>query len=241
MSWFRSDSRKERDLSGTVDMPQTMARSATSWQSSDAAATSAQAPLDARRAAEAHRAATLERVTRRDDSTVEDAVVKTERRDGAPAPHRGDAATQQREDMQARQRDDAKALRRDETQAQPRDDVPTQPTDDAQAQRDGKNPQAQRPGDTHAPSMNDEQLPPLFSAEVAQTFRARWDAAQTNFVDDPRQAVLQADELVEEMIKSLAHSFAQERARQMNETGSTENMRLALRRYRSLFQRMLSL
>ena len=193
----------------------------------------AQAPLDARRAAEAHRAATLERVTRRDDSDVEDAVVKTERRDDAPA--------QQREDMQARQRDDAKALRSDEAPAQPRHDVPTQPTDDAQTQRDGKNPQAQQPGDTHAPSMNDEQLPPLFSAEVAQTFRARWDATQTGFVDDPRQAVLQADELVEQMIKSLAHSFADERARQMNETASTENMRVALRRYRSFFQRMLSL
>ena len=38
MSWFRNDSRKERDLSSTVDMPPPVARSATSRQSSDAAA-----------------------------------------------------------------------------------------------------------------------------------------------------------------------------------------------------------
>ena len=241
MSWFRSDSRKERTLSSTVDMPPPMARSATSRKSSDAA-TNAQTLLDARRAAEEHRSAALERATRGGDTDVEDAVVKAERPDGAAAQHRDDAAAQQREDVQARQRDDAKTLRRDEAQGQPRDDTPTQPGDDAQAQRDTKNPQAQQPGDTHAPSLTDDQpLPPLFGAEVAQTFRTRWDATQTKFVDDPRQAVLEADELVEQMIKSLAHTFAQERARQMNETASTENLRIALRRYRSLFQRMLSL
>jgi hypothetical protein len=242
MSWFRSDSRKEHTLSSTVDMPPPMARSATSRKSSDAAATNAQTLLDARRAAEEHRAAALERAIRSADTDVEDAVVKAERHDGAAAQHRDDAPAQQHEDVKARQRDDAKALRRDEAQAQPSDDVPTQPSDDLQTQRDGKTPQARKPGDTHAPSLNDDQpLPPLFSAEVAQTFRARWDATQTNFVDDPRKAVLEADELVEQMIKTLAQSFAQERARQMNETASTENMRVALRRYRSLFQRMLSL
>lgn len=242
MSWFRSDSRKERNLSSTVDMPPTMLRPATSRQTGDAAAVNAQAVLDARRAAEEHRSATLERATRRADADVEDAVVKPERRDGAAAQHRDDVPAQQREDVKARQRDDAKALWRADAQAPPRDDVPTQPSDDMQTQRDGKNPQARQPGDTHAPSIDDDQpLPPLFGAEVAQTFRARWDAAQTSFVDDPRQAVLKADELVEQMIKSLAHSFAEERGRQMNETASTENLRLALRRYRSLFQRMLSL
>lgn len=228
MSWFRNDSRKERP-SSTMDMPPTMTRAATQRPAGDVpradAAVNAQVQLDARRAADERRAAAAERDARRDDTDVEDAVVKAERREDAPA--------QQREDVHARQRDDVQALRRDEAHVQPRDDVPTQPGGDTQAQR---------PVDTHAPSMNDDQpLPPLFSAEVAQTFRARWDATQTNFVDDPRQAVLQADELVEQMIKSLAHSFAQERARQMNEPASTENLRVALRRYRSLFQRMLSL
>ena len=93
--------------------------------------------------------------------------------------------------------------------------------------------------------MNDDQpLPPLFGADAAQAFRVRWDAAQSGFVDDPRQAVEQADELVAQMIKSLAHSVADERARvdaQMNEAESTENLRVALRRYRAFFQRLLTL
>src|SRR4029077_8780939 len=113
----------------------------------------AQTLLDARRAAEEHRSAMLERATRRDDADVEDAVVKTERPDGAAAQHGDDAPAQQREDVKARQRDDAKALWRADAQAAPRDDVPTQPSDDLQAPRDGKNPQAQPPGDTHAPSL----------------------------------------------------------------------------------------
>jgi len=90
----------------------------------------------------------------------------------------------------------------------------------------------------------DEPLAPLFNADVAQGFRARWDAAQIGFVDDPRHAVQQADELVAQVMKSLAQSFADERRQleaQMNETASTENLRVALQRYRSFFQRLLSL
>ncbi|HSW22647.1 MAG TPA: hypothetical protein VLJ62_07765 [Burkholderiaceae bacterium] len=105
--------------------------------------------------------------------------------------------------------------------------------------------QAPSRGDRHAPSMtDDEQLAPLFSPGVAQDFRARWDATQISFVDDPRQAVQQADELVAQMMNSLAQSFADERAQlesRMNETASTENLRVALQRYRSFFQRLLAL
>jgi len=234
MSWFKNDSRKERHPSSVVDMPPTMARSGTPRAAGNSpradAAANAQVELDARRAADERRAAAaLERALRRDETEtdVEDAVVKAERSDDAPA--------QRRDDVQARQRDDAQALRRGDARAEARDDVPTQPGDPTQAQQ---------PGDAHAPSDNDEQLPPLFNADVAQTFRARWDAAQISFVDNPRQAVEQADELVAQMIKSLARSVADERARldaQMNETGSTEHLRVALRRYRSFFQRLLTL
>ena len=92
--------------------------------------------------------------------------------------------------------------------------------------------------------QTDEPLAPLFRADVAQGFRSRWDAAQIGFVDDPRRAVQQADELVAEVMKSLAQSFADERRQleaQMKETASTENLRMALQRYRSFFQRLLSL
>jgi hypothetical protein len=95
-------------------------------------------------------------------------------------------------------------------------------------------------------SEGDEQLAPLFASDVAGEFRSRWDAVQIGFVDDPKQAVRQADELVAQVMKSLAESFSSERARfesqlEQKDSASTENMRVALRRYRSFFQRLLSL
>jgi hypothetical protein len=64
-------------------------------------------------------------------------------------------------------------------------------------------------------------------------------------VDEPRRAVEQADSLVAEAMKRLAEIFAEERATLegqwgRDETVSTENLRLALRRYRSFFGRLLS-
>ncbi len=90
------------------------------------------------------------------------------------------------------------------------------------------------------------ELAPLFADDAAQQFRARWIATQTGFVDDPRQAVQQADELVAQVMRSLAQNFAHERSRleaQMSEgrQASTEDLRVALRRYRSFFERLLSL
>jgi hypothetical protein len=93
----------------------------------------------------------------------------------------------------------------------------------------------------------DRELAALFTPEMAGDFRSRWDAVQIGFVDDPKQAVQKADELVAQVMKNLAESFADERERfeqQMNGadgSASTENMRVALRRYRSFFQRLLSL
>jgi hypothetical protein len=92
----------------------------------------------------------------------------------------------------------------------------------------------------------DEQLAPLFLPDVAKDFRSRWDAVQISFVDDPRQAVRHADELVAQVMKSLAETFSNERAKlegQVDQTdkASTENLRVALRRYRSFFERLLSL
>jgi hypothetical protein len=93
-------------------------------------------------------------------------------------------------------------------------------------------------------SLDQQHLAPLFSASVAQDFRARWDTTQIGFVDDPRQAVQQADELVAQVMNSLAQSFSDARTQletQRNETASTENLRVAMQRYRSFFQRLLSL
>lgn len=99
-----------------------------------------------------------------------------------------------------------------------------------------------------APARRQEEpLAALFDPQTAEAFRARWDAVQIGFVDDPRQAVQQADELVATVMKTLAENFASQRASiesdvgQGDMQGSTENLRMALRSYRSFFQRLLSL
>ncbi|HXB69291.1 MAG TPA: hypothetical protein VNY05_13665 [Candidatus Acidoferrales bacterium] len=91
----------------------------------------------------------------------------------------------------------------------------------------------------------DEQATPLFAPGEAKEFRARWDTIQGGFVDEPRHAVEQADSLVADAMKRLAEVFADERAKlegqwDSQESVSTEDLRLALRRYRSFFGRLLS-
>ena len=92
-----------------------------------------------------------------------------------------------------------------------------------------------------------EELEPLFEAEAAKKFRSRWTAIQSKFVDDPRDSVKQADDLVADIIKNVTMSFADRRIaleKQWNSREnniSTEDMRQALKRYRSFFERLLTL
>jgi hypothetical protein len=86
---------------------------------------------------------------------------------------------------------------------------------------------------------------PLFSSEEASQFRSRWDGIQVGFVDEPRHAVEQADELVASTVKRLAQIFADERTKleqqwSRGDQVSTEDLRVALQRYRSFFSRLLS-
>jgi hypothetical protein len=86
---------------------------------------------------------------------------------------------------------------------------------------------------------------PLFPDDELHNFRARWDQAQTSFVDEPRQAVEQADSLVANVVKRIAEQFANERAQlekqwDSGDNVSTEDLRQALRRYRSFFDRLLA-
>ena len=85
-------------------------------------------------------------------------------------------------------------------------------------------------------------LAPLFADDVAEEFRSRWDLVQRGFVDDPAEAVGAADELVAQVIKSLAESFSNQTLDgDLADQGSTENLRLALQRYRALFERLLAI
>jgi hypothetical protein len=88
--------------------------------------------------------------------------------------------------------------------------------------------------------------PGLFPGGEAQSFQSRWSEIQIGFVDEPRRSVEQADSLVAEVMQRLAQVFADERARleqqwDRGEDTDTEALRQALRRYRSFFDRLLSL
>src|ERR1051326_1381997 len=86
----------------------------------------------------------------------------------------------------------------------------------------------------------------LFPGNEAETFRRRWSEIQRSFVDEPRRAVEQADSLVAEVMQRLATVFADERSRleqqwDRGEDTDTQALRQALRRYRSFFDRLLSM
>lgn len=85
---------------------------------------------------------------------------------------------------------------------------------------------------------------PLFSDAESHDFRSRWDDIQIRFVDDPRKAAEDADSLVAETMRRLAEVFANERKTMEDQWSrgdnvSTEDLRLALQRYRSFFNRLL--
>jgi hypothetical protein len=87
---------------------------------------------------------------------------------------------------------------------------------------------------------------PLLNEAEAGSMRSRWALIQAGFVDEPRSAVEQGDALVAELMQRLAEVFAAERARLEEQWSqgtdvSTEDLRLALRRYRSFFDRLLTL
>jgi hypothetical protein len=95
------------------------------------------------------------------------------------------------------------------------------------------------------PSSEDS-AEPLFPSQETQDLRDRWHAIQAGFVDEPRKAVQDADGLVAAAMKRLAEIFASERDQlesqwDRGDDVSTEDLRVALRRYRSFFDRLLSM
>ena len=92
-----------------------------------------------------------------------------------------------------------------------------------------------------AEADNESLLPP----DQSERFSGRWQEIQTGFVDEPRRSVEQADALVADLMQRLATGFAEERQRleaqwDRGDDISTEDLRVALTRYRSFFDRLLS-
>jgi hypothetical protein len=112
---------------------------------------------------------------------------------------------------------------------------PTEPT----AARDATAPTATTAATVHRPTL-------LFPETDAAGFRRGWTDVQASFVDEPRRAVQQADQLVAGVMNRLAETFARERANleQQWDRGvdvTTEDLRIVMQRYRSFFDRLLSI
>ncbi len=108
------------------------------------------------------------------------------------------------------------------------------------APRDNTAPAHRVPGEQPGP------MAALLPSDQTAQFRTRWTDIQAAFVDDPRRSVEQADTLVAEVMKRLAEMFADERSRLEGQWSkgsdvSTEDLRVALQRYRSFFDLLLSL
>ncbi|MGW6944989.1 hypothetical protein ACWGF3_39090 [Streptomyces xanthophaeus] len=85
---------------------------------------------------------------------------------------------------------------------------------------------------------------PLLGAAEAERYRTTWSEIQGRFVDDPQEAVRSADTLVAEVMQAFAGTLSEHRSGlekqwDRGEQVATEDLRQALRAYRSLVNRLL--
>ncbi|MFB4311397.1 hypothetical protein [Actinomadura sp. GTD37] len=83
----------------------------------------------------------------------------------------------------------------------------------------------------------------LFDPAETERFRERWREVQSAFIDDPGGSVRKADELAAEAVEALGRAIAGHRrtlsdAAEGGGRGDTERLRLALRGYRDLLDRI---
>jgi hypothetical protein len=117
----------------------------------------------------------------------------------------------------------------------------TTPEDDRVVERVPERPATAADG----PGAEQEPQAQLVGADEHADFVARWQEVQAGFVDEPRKAVQDADALVTDLMRRLAETLASEREQLESRIGagrdvSTEDLRQGLRRYRSLFERLLA-
>jgi hypothetical protein len=107
---------------------------------------------------------------------------------------------------------------------------------------------------TESPTVGSESAPEgavpsteesLFAEDELSGLRVRWADVQAAFVDDPRECVHKADGLVSDVVDQLTTGFSEARSRlesqwARGEQASTEELRLALKRYREFFERLLA-
>jgi hypothetical protein len=87
---------------------------------------------------------------------------------------------------------------------------------------------------------------PWLKVEENDELRTRWNSIQTEFVNEPRKSVEQADTLVQETLERITHAFSEQRTvlneQLINHADlSTEDLRIALKGYRTFLNRLLAL
>jgi len=161
----------------------------------------------------------------RDEDRTEDRTVMGTRVDGS------DTMTEQPQDTMTEEEPYEEALSSD-TMTEQAQDSDTSDTSDTS---------------TEQPQNSEDDVPPtveLFPAQEIERFRDEWHEIQTRFVDDPRDAVRDADQLVAEVMRSLATTFTDhkhdlEGRWQQGDQVETEVLRQTLRQYRSFFNHLL--
>jgi hypothetical protein len=178
----------------------------------------------------------------RGDTALEDDVRDTPNPEGESAPKDQAAPAGERRRTTL---DEETPPPADEQTGVPGDQTVDEPAEASQAGlRQDRDSGAARPA-TDASASASEPAGSLLPADTDATFQERWKEIQTRFVDEPRGAVEDADGLVANLMQQLAEGFAAERERLEAQWGrgediSTEDLRVALQRYRSFFQRLLS-
>jgi hypothetical protein len=97
--------------------------------------------------------------------------------------------------------------------------------------------------DTRSDTATEERAT-LIPPDRAESYNSRWTQLKSDFVDEPSRAVRGANELVGEVLDELEDLFRRQRAELEqgldSEQTTTEDLRQALGRYRSFFDRLLS-
>jgi hypothetical protein len=100
------------------------------------------------------------------------------------------------------------------------------------------------PRPSHGPQAFEEQMSPLLlERDEIEDFKRRWPEIKSTFVDDPRDSVQLADQMLIQVTELIARRVGEERARLESEWNgrndvTTEDLRQSLHRYQVLFDRL---
>jgi hypothetical protein len=90
-------------------------------------------------------------------------------------------------------------------------------------------------------TVEEKSLDTLFGADAAKAFQERWRDVQLRFVDSPKDAAAEAAGLVDEAVDQLTSSLKAQKDGLVSDSDDTEKLRIELRGYRDILNRVLSL